>query len=249
MSLNTSTNGYRRISVVGLIGFFFASCATPPGPATTNEAVERLFAARQNFEGASSLANVRVTGKGGQSFRAALTIDAGGAMNLSALTPFGTTAAQVRIEDDRITLINHLRNTWWDGRLDQLSGGHALAEAFRVEGLSYLLTGLPPWSDQDRVSQEIVSEEFTRLSQGPLSLILSRSGIMTGLLDLGDDEIAIRFEGQSIPPAKLQVSSSIDPTRVVQFEHINLEFKSVTLNPLRIPADYRRAQHWETVVQ
>lgn len=249
MNPKPSTHRYRRVVLTTMVGLFLAACGTTPGPATTNEAVERLFEARRTFEGASSLANVRMTGKGGQSFRAAMTIDASGAMNLSALTPFGTTAAQVRIEDDRITLINHLRDTWWDGRLDQLSGGHALAEAFRVEGLSYLLTGLPPWEDQDRVNQEIVSDEYTRLSSGPLSLILSRGGILSGLLALGNEEISIRFEGQSIPPSKLQVASSIDPSRMVQFEHINLEFKPVTLDPLSIPAEYRRAQHWEAVVQ
>lgn len=238
---------FSKVLLSAILSAAFAACTSMP--ATSNEAVERLFEARRNFEGASSLADVRVTGKGGQSFRAALVIDASGGMTLSALTPFGTSAAQVRIENDSITLVNHLKNIYWQGNLDQLSGGHALADAFRVEGLSFLLTGLPPWTDEDRVRQEPVSEDLTRLSSGPLSLVVSRGGIASGRLDLGSDEVVIRFGGQSIPPAKLEVSSSLDPTKIVQFEHLDLDFKPVTLQPLNIPERYRRAEHWEMVVQ
>ncbi len=236
-----------RPLVTLFLSLLIAACSS--APRTTNEAVDRLFEKRREFEGASSLANVRVTGKGGQSFRASVLVDADGAMTLSALTPFGTTAAQVMIKRDRITLVNHLRNTYWEGDLAELSGGNPLADAFRVEGLSYLLTGLPPWTDQARVTQESVADGLTRLSSGPLTLVISRTGIVSGALALGNEEILIRFEGESIPPSRLAISSSIDPTRIVQFEHLDLDFKPVTLEPVRIPEDYRRAEHWETVVQ
>lgn len=225
----------------------FCACTTRPG--TTNQAIERLFEARSSFEGARSLANVRVTGRGGQSFRATIAIDAAGRLALSALTPFGTTAAQIRIDGDRITLINHLRDTYWQGSLDELTGGHPLADAFRFEGLSYVLAGLPPWSDFGHAGQEIISEDLTRLSSRNLSLIVGPRGIVSGLLRTGQEDVQILFERPGIPPDKVQVSSSFDSTRLVQFEHIALDFEPVALDPLMIPSEYSRADHWESVVR
>lgn len=225
------------------------STACASAPATTDEAVTRLIEARSTFEGARSLANVRITGKGGQSFRASIAIDGLGNMSMSALTPFGTTAAQVRVDGHTVTLINHLRDSYWQGPIESLSGTHALAEALRIEGLPFLVVGLPPWGSNDRVTTTAVGDGLVRLTRDDLSLIASRSGLLSGRIGSGQDEVTVRFESPGMPPSKLQVSSSIDPTRIVQFDHVDLDFEAVVLDPISIPADYRRADSWESVVQ
>lgn len=170
-------------------------------------------------------------------------------MAMSAFTPFGTTAAQIRVQGDHLILINHMRNQYWEGTIDQLSDFNPLAGALRLEGLPFLLTGLPPWKSIDGVRQEIVSDDLVRLSDRNLHLITGRSGIVGGRLEIGRDEVVVRFGSPAIPATKVEVSSSIDPTRIVQFEHLNLAFGPVHLDPLQIPSHYTRAEYWESLVR
>ena len=237
-------------SIVSIFLLLIGSgCTTTAPVVTTDEAVSRLFEARRDFPGANSVSSVRVTGRGGRSFRASIAIDPHGNMALTALTPFGTAAAHIRVEGDRVTLVNHLRNLYWEGTIRELSGANPLADVLRVEGLPFLLTGLPPWLSADRVRREMMEDGRMRLSDRDISLVVGSSGMVSGTVWIGAQEVNVRFREPAIPASGVEVSSPLQPERMVRFEHLNLELGPVVIEPIEIPADYRRTEFWESVVE
>lgn len=225
-----------------------ASCAPRP-PATADEAVVRLQQQRSEFAGARSLARIQITGARSQSLRANIAISSEGVMTLWALTPFGTTAAAARIDGDHVTFVNHLRNLYWEGTLTDLSGGHGLADALSYRGLPFLLVGLPPWNDHEPVRQEMLTDHLIRLVQGELSVVVSSTGIVSSQLQRGSEVITMSLDQPSIPPTRVVLASTLDPSQTLQIEHLDLSFRSISVEPVRIPAAYRRVSSWEDAIR
>jgi hypothetical protein len=225
-----------------------ASCAPRP-PATAHEAVVRLQERKTEFAGARSHARIRITGPNSQSLRANIAVGSDGVMTLWALTPFGTTAAAARIDGNSVTFVNHLRNLYWEGSLSEISGGHGLTDALRYRGLPFLLVGLPPWEAHEPVRQEMLSPDLIRLTEGDLSVVVSASGIVMSELRRGPDTISMSLDQPSLPPTRVVLTSTLDPARTIVIEHLDLTFRSIEVEPVRIPATYRRVSSWEDAVR
>jgi hypothetical protein len=117
----------------------------PPGESP----LEALFARADAFPGARSIMKVRVT-TGGEtrSFRAQLIVEDRNRMELIVYTPVGTTAAAIRAEGDRVTVVDARHGSTTEGTASDMlrpygfyTGGLTPAE------MGMLLLGYPPRRD------------------------------------------------------------------------------------------------------
>lgn len=126
-----------------------AACATtrsanespiaPLTAASAAEALQQLHARRAELPGARSLMRVRA---GQQSFKAQLRVQ-GDRMELTVYTPLNTSAATLYAEGDRVTFLNNLQMTQWQGSASELAGSLGLFGASRPSDLALLILGYP----------------------------------------------------------------------------------------------------------
>ena len=129
---------------------FLAACVstrsaneTPIAPLTANsasEALHQLNNRRAQLPGARSLMRVHA---GQQSFKAQLRVQ-GDRMELTVYTPFNTSAATLFAEGDRVTFLNHVDRTQWQGSASQLAGSLGLfATSANPSDLALVILGFP----------------------------------------------------------------------------------------------------------
>lgn len=126
-----------------------AACATtrsanespiaPLTAASAAEALQQLHARRAELPGTRSLMRVRA---GQQSFKAQLRVQ-GDRMQLTVYTPLNTSAATLYAEGDRVTYLNNLQMTQWQGSASELAGSLGLFGASRPSDLALLILGYP----------------------------------------------------------------------------------------------------------
>jgi len=78
---------------------------------------------------------------GQQSFKAQLRVQ-GDRMELTVYTPFNTSAAMLYADGDRVTFLNNLQRTQWQGSASELAGSLGLF-ASRPSDLALLILGFP----------------------------------------------------------------------------------------------------------
>jgi outer membrane biogenesis lipoprotein LolB len=131
-----------------LLLLFLAACATtrpalessiaPLTAANAADALQQLNARRAALPGARSFMRVRA---GKQSFKAQLRVQ-GERMQLTVYTPLNTTAATLYADGDRVTFLNNVDRTQWQGSASELAGSLGLF-ASKPSDLALLLLGLP----------------------------------------------------------------------------------------------------------
>ncbi len=118
-------------------------------PVAAQPPIEMLHARAAAFPGARSIMRVRATTDGQtRSFRAQLIVENRESMKLIAYSPAGTTAATIRGEGDRVTVVDALTGSTLEGSASDMlrqygffTGGLTPAE------LGLLLLGYPPRRD------------------------------------------------------------------------------------------------------
>lgn len=135
----------RKYAVIVLL---LAACATsrtanespiaPLTAASAADALQQLHARRAELPGARSLMRVRA---GQQSFKAQLRVQ-GDRMELTVYTPFNTSAATLYADGNRVTFINNLQETQWQGSASELAGSLGVF-ASRPSDLGFLILGYP----------------------------------------------------------------------------------------------------------
>jgi hypothetical protein len=253
----------RPFALLGVGAVLFAAgCAStrPPADAkpiapvvATGAAAtwKELLARKTQFTGAQSLLRVKVSaGENTQSFRARLAVDAHGRMELDALTPIGTTAITIYADGDRVTFINHLQQTYWQGTAGALS--HAIgffAASTRPADFAMLLLGLPAVTGSvttvngvpcaSGICAPVAGALVT--STGPLTYETVAGGFnRVAALSAGELVLAT-FTLPGYPPTRLIVEhyTAAGLRERLDLEHLEIVTTAEPLTPPEIPEGYR----------
>jgi hypothetical protein len=138
----------RRLAVV--IALLAAACGTtrsanespiaPLSATSSADALQQLAARRASLPGARALLRVHA---GQQSFKAQLRVQ-GERIELTAYTPLNTSAATLYADGDRVTFLNHLDRTVWQGSASQLAGSFdVFAAGATPSDVALLILGFP----------------------------------------------------------------------------------------------------------
>jgi len=201
-----------------ILHFAFFSCAsshsaneTPIAPLTAvsaNEALHQLNARRAELPGARSLMRVHAAG---HSFKAQLRVQQQ-RMELVVFTPLNTSAATLFADGDRITFLNHLTMTAWQGNASELAGSLHVFGSARPSDLALLLLGFPANSG----TYEAASAGLVHASLG---------------------SIAVSFDPPSLPAQHVVVDSG---SQHLEFEQLDVESTDEPLREPAIPRTYRQ---------
>jgi hypothetical protein len=228
--------------------------ATPIAPVVASGAEatwKELLARRQQFTGAQSLLRVKVSaGENTQSFRARLAADVRGRMELDALTPIGTTAIAIYADGDRVTFINHLQQTYWQGSAAQLARSIGFfAASTRPADFAMLLLGLP-----------VVTGPVTKVNGVPCAsgicapvsgALVTTTGALTyetvagGLNRVaalsGRELVLATFTPAAYPPTRLIVEhyDAAGLRERLDVEHLEIVATAEPLAPPEIPQGYQ----------
>ena len=196
---------------------FLAACATtrnatespiaPLTAASASDALQQLNARRAELPGARSFMRVRA---GQKSFKAQLRVH-GERMQLTVYTPLNTTAATLYAEGDRVTFLNSVDRTQWQGSASELAGSLGVF-ASKPSDLALLLLGFPGSSGTYDAT--------------PAGLAHATLGSITATYDppsLPAKHIAIDHGAQHIEFEQLEVIATDEP-----------------LNAPKIPRDYQQ---------
>jgi len=197
----------------------FVSCATthsaseapiaPLTAATANDALQQLAARRAELPGARSLMRVHAAGR---SFKAQLRVQQQ-RMELVVYTPLNTSAATLFADGDRVTVLNHLALTVWQGNASELAGSlHLFASAARPSDLALLLLGFPASSGTYEATP-------------------------AGLAHASLGSIAVSFEPPSLPAQHVVVENG---GQRVEVEQLDVESTDEPLKEPSIPRTYRQ---------
>jgi hypothetical protein len=191
-----------------------ASCATtthsesPIAPlAPDPNPLQQLSARRASLAGARSLMRVRA---GQQSFKALLRVQ-GDRMELTVYTPLNTSAATLYAEGDRVTFLDHLNLTQWQGSAGELAGAlRIFATRVRPSDLALLLLGFPAGGSYDAKA--------------------------TGLASATIGDITVAFDPPSLPAQHVVVTCG---QQRIELQHLETIETGEPLHSPRIPHDYK----------
>lgn len=161
------------------------------------EALSQLHGRVAAFAGARSLMRVRATTAGKtQSFKAQLVIPNRDSMELIAYTPLGTTAVTIRADGDRVSFVDHVEKSSWEGSPEDLARSLSIyATSMKPAEMAMLLIGLPAAQGVEYVS--------------------TPSGLQSG----STPEVAVMFEPPQFPPKRVVVRRGAD---LVEIEHMEI---------------------------
>ena len=184
-----------------------AACATtrpatespiaPLSASSAADALQQLNARRAELPGARSFMRVRA---GQKSFKAQLRVQ-GERMQLIVYTPINTTAATLYADGDRVTFLNNVDMTQWQGSASELAGSLGVF-ASKPSDLALLLLGLPGSSG---------TYEAT-----PAGLAHATLGSITATYDppsLPAKHVTIDHGGQHIEFEQLEVIATGEPLK------------------------------------
>ena len=194
---------------------FLAACATtrtanesPIAPLSAPaDALQQLRARRAQLPGARSLMRVRA---GQQSFKAQLRVQ-GDRMELTVYTPFNTSAVMLYADGDRVTFLNNMQRTQWQGSASELAGSLGLF-ASRPSDLALLILGFPATTG--------------RYDATPSGLAHATLG-----------SIDATFDPPSLPAKHVVIEHG--PQRV-EFEQLDVAATDEPLQAPKIPRDYEQ---------
>lgn len=221
-----------------------SGCASNPVSSDTVENVwKQLLAEREAFEGARGLAVVTVTQGRRQSIDAGFTVGANGNLELSVMSPFGTSLATVFSGDGDVVIVNRSAQTYWEGSLRDLEGLLPLG-GIEMEGLGYLMAGLPPYSSGWSVDR--VGENALRVSRGELRMLVLPEGIAS--VEIGNPVMAkAGLDLPSRPPTRVTISDDAgNESAEIAIERMRLTPAEVA-GPTEL-AGYERVQTWLAVL-
>ena len=173
---------------------------TPWAPlraSSSEDALSQLQSRVTAFAGARSLMRVRATTAGKtQSFKAQLVIPNRESMELIAYTPLGTTAVTIRADGDRISFVNHVDKSSWEGSPEDLARSMSIyATSMKPAEMALLLIGLP-------APQGV---EYTTTP--------------AGLQSASTPEVTVTFDPPQFPPKRVVVRRGAD---IVEIEHMEI---------------------------
>jgi hypothetical protein len=228
--------------------------ARPIAPVVAREAAatwQELLARRAQFTGAQSFLRVKVSaGEHVQSFRARLTVDVNGRMELDALTPIGTTAVTIYADGDRLTFVNHLQRTWWQGSAAEVA--HTIgffAASTRPADFAMLLLGLPAATEGTTAAHEVpCASGICPPVAG--ALVTSAGSLTYEIVPGGFNRVAAAGNGELVlatftppgyPPSKLIVEhyTAAGLRERLDLEHLEVVSTADPLTPPEIPEGYQ----------
>lgn len=187
-----------------------AEAPIAPLTATSSaDALRELAARRAQLPGARSLLRVRA---GQQSFKAQMRVQ-GNRLGLTVYTPFNTSAATLFADGDRVTFLNHMELTQWQGDASELAGSLGLfASTAKPSDLGYLLLGFPA-------------------SAGEYDATAS------GLAHATIGSVSATFDPPSLPAQRVVVERN---GREIVFEQLEVTATDEELRAPKIPRDYQQ---------
>lgn len=202
-----------RYAFVVLLLAACASTSTRPeapiAPLTATSAADalaQLQARRAQLPGARALMRVRA---GQQSFKAQLRVQ-GDRMELTVYTPINTSAATLFADGDRVTFLNHIDLTQWQGSASELAGSLGVF-ASKPSDLAFLILGFPSTSG--------------RYDATPAGLAHATLGT-----------IDATFDPPSLPSKHVVIEHG---TQRIEFEMLDVEATDDPLRAPKIPRDYQ----------
>lgn len=196
---------------------FLAACATtrpatespiaPLTAASAADALQQLAARRAELPGARSFMRVRA---GKQSFKAQLRVQ-GERMQLTVYTPLNTTAATLYADGDRVTFLNSVDMTQWQGSASQLAGSLGVF-ATKPSDLAMLILGYPGSSG-------------------------TYDATPTGLAHATLGSIAATFDPPSLPAKHITIDHG---AQHIEFEQLEVIATDEPLKAPKIPRDYQQ---------
>lgn len=170
---------------------------TPLRASSGEDALSQLHDRVAAFAGARSLMRVRATTAGKtQSFKAQLVIPNRESMELIAYTPLGTTAVTIRADGDRISFVNHVDKSSWEGSPEDLARSMSIyATSMKPADMAMLLIGLPASPAVEYVATP------------------------AGLQSASTSEVTVVFDPPLFPPKRVVVRRGAD---VVEIEHMEI---------------------------
>ncbi len=181
----------------------------PLTSATANDALQQLAVRRAELPGARALMRVQAAG---HSFKAQLRVQQQ-KMELVVYTPLNTSAATLFADGERVTFLNHLTLTAWQGNASELAGSLRLfASAAKPSDLALLLLGFP-------------------VSGG------TYQATPAGLAHASLGSIGVSFDPPALPAQHIVVDSG---TQRVEFEQLDVESTDEPLREPSIPRTYRQ---------
>ena len=131
-----------------------------------------------------------------ESFKAQLVIPNRESMELIAYTPLGTTAVTIRADGDRISFVNHVDKSSWEGSPEDLARSMSIyATSMKPAEMALLLIGLP-------APQGV---EYTTTP--------------AGLQSASTPEVTVTFDPPQFPPKRVVVRRGAD---IVEIEHMEI---------------------------
>ncbi|HJW96514.1 MAG TPA: hypothetical protein VJ901_23085 [Thermoanaerobaculia bacterium] len=164
---------------------------------TAADALTQLQTRRAQLPGARALMRMRA---GQQSFKAQLRVQ-GDRMELTVYTPLNTSAATLYAEGDRVTFLNHLELTQWQGSASELAGSLGVFGS-KPSDLAFLILGFPASTG--------------RYDATPAGLAHATLGSIDATFEppsLPSKHVTIEHGAQRIECEMLDVAESSDPLR------------------------------------
>ena len=208
---------------------------------TPEDAWARVVASREDFEGAKAYAKVRVvTPERIIRFNARILVSSDGRMEMSGLSPFGTSMFTLNFEPDRVVLRNHREKTIWEGDATELPEIVGLKGSFSTRSLPFLLFALPP--DRGWPAEGEETGGFLRVTAKGGRAIVGRQGIVELTVEGGDGSITARYSLPSMPPRNVTIRPG-DGDETVEIEHLDLSFGPTEVGPVEIDPSYTRIEN------
>lgn len=206
----------KRLLVLALL---LAACRTtrPGGESPlaplTGDAKQELSARRDEFPGERSIIRIRtMNGVQTQSARAQLQVGKTGDMLMTVFAPvINTPVIRLYAANGRITVVNDLDKTAWQGTASDLTGNLAFVGA-NPNALAFLILGLPP-------------REATSVEYGPNGLQAARL-----------QDAVVAYDPAVYPPQRVVIVRGMQR---VEIDHLEDYVSSTPIEPLTIPEGYR----------
>lgn len=204
---------------------------------------QQLLEGRRQFTGARGFATIVVDRGGRRSIDVGFKVGRDGNVEFSVMSPFGTSLGTIFNGEGELVIVNRSSNTYWVGRVEDLEEVLPLG-GIEMEGLGYLLAGLPPhpsgWSVEKAGDQGLRARqrnvEVLVLPQGIASVTVGRPPMARARLDL-----------PSRPPSRVTVvDSSEQETAQITISRI-VEDDVVVERPSELDG-YRRVDSWFAVI-
>lgn len=237
------TRPFRPLTLLPLALLLVSGCASAPPSSTAARTWEELLSRRETFEGARGLSEVTLIQQQRRRLDVTFLLDPRGRLELSVISPFGTRVGTIFLESGELVVVNRAARLYWEGRVDELGEILPLG-GLQVEGIGFLLVGLPP--EVSGWTTSVPAEGFLEARRGDRRLLIHPDGIASA--DIGNPHtVKARLSLPSNPPTRISILDPEDSeTAVVQ--HDQIEFAPVVVERPAIEDGFRRTANWLEVI-